>query len=127
MRYLGVDYGRARIGLAVSDPLGSFAFAHSVLKNSPDALATITSLVQEKSIGMIVMGDTLADDGAENTVTIQAKAFADALKEKTGLPVEFVREAWSSFEAARYAPSSEKRDDAAAAIILQRYLDTRRT
>ena len=124
MRYLGIDYGAKRIGLALSDEKGGFAFPHETIPNDMSAIDRITKIIRKEKVGEIVMGDTRADTGAENLISKDADAFAAQLATHTGLPVHRMREAWSSHEAARFAPKGKEHDDtAAAAIILQRYLD----
>lgn len=124
MRYIGVDFGRSRIGVAVSDAAGSIAFPRTVIENDIKAIDTIVALATDEKAGAIVVGDARAFSGAENTVTADADAFADALMKAAPIPVLRAMEAWSSMEAARYAPNGKKHDDAAAAaIILQRFLD----
>lgn len=123
MKYLGVDYGSHTIGLAVSDVGGGFAFARGTIGNDEGALKALENIIHEEQIGKIVMGDTRTLAGGSNTITSEAETFARALEQRSRVPVDFVREAWSSYEAARYAPDSHHDDSAAAAIILQRYLD----
>ena len=123
MRYLGIDYGSKRIGVAVSDEAGGFAFPKSTIPNDASSIDRISKIISQENIKTIVCGDTRADTGAPNRVTDEADVFIDRLAAHVKLPVHRVREAWSSSEAARYSPKGEKRDDAAAAIILQRYLD----
>jgi putative Holliday junction resolvase len=125
MKYIGIDYGGKRIGIALSDPTGAIAFPHSTVENST-AIEIIKKEVELKRVNMIIVGDTLSYSGKENTVTKEADAFVEKLKLETGIPVERVWEAGSSIEASRYAPEGESHNDAsAAAIILQRYLDTK--
>lgn len=127
MRYLGVDYGATQVGLALSDRDGSFAFPHAIYPNDGKLIAAIAKLVADEHIDAIVIGDTLADTGAQNTISARSDVFAESVGKATGVPVHRVREAWSTHEAARYAPAGKKHDDsAAAAIILQRYLDPRK-
>lgn len=123
MRYLGIDYGSRNLGVALSDPLGSFAFPLEVLPNDSHMIENIAHVIGEKKVGAVVIGDTRSDGGGANTLTEACERFAKLLESRTRLPVHLVREAWSSFEAARFAPDQKKRDDAAAAIILQRFLD----
>ncbi len=123
MRHLGIDYGKRNIGLALSDLDGRFAFPLEILPNDSHAIENIAHVIEEKKVGAIVMGDTRADTGDTNAITQSSERFAEALSARTKLSVARVREAWSSFEAARFAPDQKKRDDAAAAIILQRFLD----
>lgn len=125
MRYLGIDYGAKRIGIAVSNERGTIAFPHAVIANDEKALASLAELVSKQGISCVIVGDTRALSGAENPVTEAADEFVRLLSEKTSVPVERVFEAWSSIEASRF--SGKPHDDAsAAAIILQRYLDMRK-
>jgi putative Holliday junction resolvase len=128
MRYLGIDYGAARVGLAISDRDGTFAFPHGMYRNDARLISVIARVAREEQVGEIVVGDTLADTGGQNPISALSDSFAVALEQETGLPVHRVREAWSTREAARYAPRGKRHDDsAAAAIILQRFLDARKT
>lgn len=126
MKYLGIDYGAKRVGLSVSDAGGTIAFPHSVIANDDKLITHIAALVKDAWIRTIVIGDTRADNGGVNIVTSEMERFAEMLHDATEIPVERVREAWSSIEASRYAPPGREHDDSAsAAIILQRYLDTK--
>jgi len=123
MRILGVDYGDT-IGLALSDEGGAFAFPHAAVPCDGSEVSVIMRLCAERGIGEIVIGDTRAMNGGANPITERSDRFAEALAKATGLPIHREREAWSSVEAARFAPQGDKHNDAsAAAIILQRYLD----
>lgn len=124
MRYLGIDYGEKRVGIAVSDDGGTIAFPRTTLMNDAMLLEQIVSLIETEKIGMLVVGDTRAFSGLANPVTRETEAFIERLRDETNLPVEGAWEAGSSIEASRYAPEGAPHDDAAAAaIILQRYLD----
>ena len=127
MRYLGLDYGAKRIGVAISDADGGFAFPHDTIPNDYTTIDRLQRFVKEEKIGAIVLGDARAVNGAANPITADAETFAKSLETHLKLPVETVWEAWSSVEAGRFAPKGKEHDDsAAAAIILQRYLDARR-
>lgn len=124
MRYLGIDYGARRIGVALSDETGGFAFPRETLPNDPTAVDRITAIVAHENVGGIVIGDARAVSGAENPITADADAFARQLEAHAKVPVQRSWEAWSSIEASRFAPKGREHDDAAAAaIILQRFLD----
>jgi putative Holliday junction resolvase len=126
MKVLGIDYGAKRIGLAVSDQSGGFAFPLEVIPTD-GALSYIEALTKKDSIAEIAMGDTRSYGDVANPVTSEAERFADALRKATGLAVALVFEAGSSREASRFAPERKQHDDAsAAAVILQRYLDTKK-
>ena len=125
MRYLGIDYGAKRLGLAISDEAGGFAFPHKTISNDEKTLKTLAEIIESESVGAIVVGDTLSLEGGANKVTEKAQKFVDELTALVDVPVHRIREAWSSAEAMRYAPVGKKHDDsAAAAIILQRFLDS---
>jgi putative Holliday junction resolvase len=127
MRYLGLDYGAKRIGVAISDADGGFAFPRETIPNDQSTLDRLQKFVKEENIGAVIIGDARAVNGATNPITAEADAFAKSVEKYLGLPVEAVWEAWSSIEAARFAPKGKEHDDsAAAAIILQRHLDSRR-
>lgn len=127
MRILGIDYGAKRIGVALSDEGAGFAFPAETIPNDVTAIDRIAKICTREGVRTIVIGDTHAANDAENAITKEANAFAASVQRFTRLPVEMVREAFSSAEAARFAPKGKEHDDAAAAaIILQRYLDARR-
>lgn len=125
MRYIGIDYGAKRIGIALSDPSAQFAFPHETIPNDRTALDRIRQIIKREEVGAIVAGDARASNGEANLVTKDAETFIESLKAHLRLPVHVVSEAWSSVEARRFAPQDAGHNDAsAAAIILQRFLDT---
>lgn len=122
MRYLGIDYGAKRLGLAVSSE--GIAFPRDVIENDEKAVATLRDIIDKERISTIIIGDTRDFGGMANPITKDAKAFAERVKKETGMAVVEAFEAGSSIEASRFAPEGHSKDDAAAAaIILQRYLD----
>jgi len=124
MKYLCIDYGSKRVGLAVSDVGGTIAFPRSTLQNDDRLSDRIQEVIDEEKIESIVVGDTKSHGGAANSVSEQADAFVEAIKKQTGLPMERSWEAWSSIEVGKLAPKGHEHDDAAAAaFILQRFLD----
>ncbi len=128
MKYLGIDFGMKRIGLAVSDGAGTIAFPRATLPNDGKVFSQIAQLITDEKVGAIVVGDTRSHGGKDNPVTADAESFVAALEVKITVPIERIWEMWSSIEASRYAPEGKGHDDAsAAAVILQRFLDTRRT
>jgi|SRR3989344_461615 len=126
MKYLGIDFGMKRVGTAVSNEEGTIAFPRATLKNDESLVAEILKIIETEKIGEIVIGDTKALSGEPNPiVSLSADLFMEELKENTAIPIEKVFEGWSSIEASRYAPKGKEHDDAAAAaIILQRFLDS---
>ena len=128
MKYLGIDYGAKRVGVAVSDAAGTIAFPRATLSNDRQLFSQLEELVKNEKITCIVVGDTRSHGGKDNPVTAEAEAFVVALQKTLPVPIERVWEMWSSIEASRYAPEGKEHNDAsAAAIILQRFLDMRQT
>lgn len=127
MRYLGIDYGTKHLGIALSDVNGSFAFPKDTIANDSKVFDLLRRIVALEEIVEVVVGDTRALSGEANGVTAAADMFVENLEKTIGVPIKRAREAWSSQEAARFAPPGKRHDDsAAAAIILQRFLDSRR-
>ncbi len=131
---ISLDVGTKTIGVAVCDPLRMLArplttVARRGVKKDVQALLT---LVQERRVVGIVTGLPLALDGAETRSTRLARQVGDALAAATGLPLAYHDERFSSVEAERRLlaqdMSRKKRkqriDQAAAAIILQDFLDS---
>lgn len=122
MKYLGIDYGTKRVGIAVSDDDGSFAFPKLIIQIK-DAIDVITTLCNDEHINAIVIGESLASNETPNELVSDTAAFKAKLAAATGLPIFFEREGFSTVEAHRYQIDAGNRDDSAAAIILQRFLD----
>jgi putative Holliday junction resolvase len=132
MKYLGLDYGTKRIGVAVSDDTGSIAFPLVVVEAGPKALEEVANIARVNYVEMIVLGESLNYKNERNPVMEDIEQFKTDIAELTGLLVEYQREFMTSQEAARQFapdgsrkknPSQEKLDAAAAALILQSYLD----
>lgn len=124
MKYLGIDYGTKRIGIAVSDETGEFAFPKGIV-GVQTAVSEIAELSRKESVGAIVVGKSVASNGVENEIAEKAEAFGKKLSTELSLPIFFQQESFSTVEAHRYQVIAGSRDDSAAAIILQRFLDTK--
>jgi putative Holliday junction resolvase len=103
VRVLAIDYGARRIGLAVSDEAGALAFPAGVLERRGGRrdLAALCALARERGVGAVVVGLPLHMDGREGPEARAARAFAAALAEASGLPVETLDERWTTREAER--------------------------
>ncbi len=134
VKYLGLDYGTKRIGVAVSDDGGQVAFPHSVVAAGPKAQDEVAELVLGLGVGEVVLGESRTLSGERNPVMDAIERFKKSLEDLTGLPVRLEREFFTSALAARqFAPEEKSRkanpshdnlDASAAALILQSYLDT---
>jgi putative Holliday junction resolvase len=117
MRVLGIDYGKKRIGLALSDPEGRLGFPHSTV-------ATIEEIIQvaeRENVGAIVIGLTTHPEGNQHLTEV-VKTFAAELAARVQLPVVFEDEMFTTKLAERHTRPA-RADAAAAALILQSYLD----
>ncbi len=133
MRILGVDHGEKRIGLAISDPSGTIAGPLSVIQHVSRAVdaAQVAALAAEHQAELIVIGQSFDEEGRANQAGRRAERFAEALKGQTALPIVLWDESMSTSDAREFrlamGVSRKKRaghlDDAAAAVILQSYLD----
>lgn len=133
MRILAVDPGSKRLGLAVSDPTGTIANPLTVIPHVSRLLdaAAIAEQSAVHEAGLIVVGQSLDEEGRPTFEGRRAARFASALRTQTALPVVLWDEAFTTQDAraARIAlDASRKRraghlDDLAATILLQSYLD----
>lgn len=124
MKYLGIDYGTKYVGTAISNQEGTIAFPKISFLSDDSLLPKLIKLINDERIERVVVGDTRSSGGRANPVTEEAENFIQALRSAVAINILPVTEMWSSVEASRYAPKGEMRDDsAAAAIILQRYLE----
>jgi putative holliday junction resolvase len=137
-RVLGIDVGERRVGLAISDPSGTLARpletltvagSVSAVDRVVEAIARLSA--QEDGLRAIVVGLPARLDGSPTSQTPHVVAFIDALKARTSLTVATEGEQLSSREAESrlavrerdWRRRKEKLDAAAAAVILQDYLD----
>lgn len=122
MKYLGIDYGTKRIGVAISDDGGTFAFPKAIFEEKT-SVGDIARLCETEKVGAIIIGESIASNEGINDVAKAINAFKAKLVDITSLPIFFEREDYSSVEAHRYQTKKGSRDDSAAAVILQRFLD----
>ncbi len=124
MKYLGLDYGSKRIGIAASDAEGKIAFPRVTVGNNTKFFSTIAEIIKDEQIEHIVIGDTRTMSGHANPVTMSVEKMIEDLAKRFNLPVTRAREAGSSGAVSENAPRGEKHNDSsAAAFILQRFLD----
>ncbi len=123
MRYLGIDYGEKKVGVAVSDEAGMMAFPRRVIKNNASLVPTLMETVVVVGASAIVIGESSKHSGEHNELMTQIQEFAETLRRTMNLPIYFEKEWMSSVEARRFQGSSKDVDDSAAAIMLQRFLD----
>lgn len=133
MKIMGIDYGDARTGVAISDLLCSIVGSTAVVpsRNTEKAIADIVRMAKENNVGEIVVGLPKNMDGTEGVRAELCRAFADQLKEATGLPVAMWDERRTTVEAhnilSQHNYHGKKRKDTvdavAASLILEGYLN----
>lgn len=127
MRYLGIDFGTKKIGVALSDEAGQMGFPHSVLPVTPALVEDLAAFAKKEGVGAVVFGESLNLSGEENPVAAKARTFAAQLSEAAGIPTYFEPEAFTTQEAGRgfegeRGGSTHAVDASAAALILTSYL-----
>lgn len=131
MRYLGIDYGSSKVGLALSDELGSMGFPYSIVPNTPRLVEDMCALIAKENIGAVVIGESRNLSGGDNPIAKGAHALGDEIARQSGTPVFYESEVFTSAEARRApekvsksrAPKQHTQVDAsAAALILTSYL-----
>ncbi len=122
-KYLGIDYGTKKVGIAISDDAQQFAFPREVVTNDAHLLSHIKTLCAEEGIAQIVIGESTDYQGKENPVMEEIKAFIPQLQSETGLPVALEPEFMTSAHARVLQGKHGMIDASAAALILQTFLD----
>ena len=123
MKYLGLDYGRARTGVAVSDDEGTLAFPRTVLHSLPEEklFKSLAEIVETEKTKVIVMGLPSAGKGIDPSWKKEVEAFAHRLEVKLRIQVIWENEMFTTKIAEIH--SKKKSDASAAALILQSFLD----
>jgi putative Holliday junction resolvase len=133
-RILAVDYGRRRIGLAISDPTGTIATGLEtlVVTGMADAVSTIAQRRDEWEFGTIVVGLPLKTSGEPSEMAGEVTEFAEKLRDACGVPVTMIDERFTSAEATRIFHQTGRKlkgkkgdiDRLSAELILRQYLDS---
>lgn len=136
MRAAGIDLGRVRVGVALADELGLMAHPRPYLdgRNPKQLLIRLRELAQNEQIEVFVVGLPRHLDGREGLAARRARRFAEELARATGVPVELADEWLTTVEAAGRLreqgldsrAARTRIDSAAAAVLLQSWLDARR-
>jgi putative Holliday junction resolvase len=135
-RTCALDLGKARIGVAIDDELGSMAHPRGTIdaRNRPAMLAALKQLAADEDVALFVVGLPLDMSGREGIAARNARDIAQAIADATAREVELWDERLTTVQAKRALAASEVRgkrakeriDEAAACAILQAWLDRRR-
>ncbi len=132
-KFMALDYGNSRIGIAFSDDVATIAFADKVYQSRgrEKDLEYLSSYAKENGVTRIVIGLPLNADGTESEMSARVKEFGNALEEFSQIKVFYQDERYTSFEAEEYLKEAKIKwqdrkkllDKLSAQIILQNYLD----
>jgi putative Holliday junction resolvase len=134
MRWMGIDYGRKRIGIAVSDHLRYIVSPHTLVDAKPSLDAKVDQIIALpifKEVEKIVIGLPLHMDGKESEMSAEVRLFGQKLHEKSSKPVEFFDERLSSKgvdmllrdQQLNRKDRTAKMDTGSACLILQTYME----
>ena len=136
MRFLALDVGDRRVGLAISDPTALLASPFGAVDRGESDLAEIVEIAEREHIYEIIVGVPITLAGEEGAQAVKVRAFIRDLRSMTEIPIKTIDERLSTVQARRLlidtggTSRKDRRrgrvDAAAAAVILQSYLDSRR-
>jgi putative holliday junction resolvase len=133
-RFLGIDFGLKRIGIAVSDPLHTFAYSLTTLQNDSTLIKKLSNIIQSKNIKKIVLGVPSEEKTSATSIVNKVKEFKEQLIKEFNLDVIEWDETFTSVMAKdriiesvnkkRKRKNKELIDMNSASIILQEYIDS---
>lgn len=123
MRYMGIDYGEKRVGIALSDESGRLAFPKKVLPRDKKLVSAIAAMCQEEKVGEVVIGESLDYKNQPNAIMKKIVPFKEELERLVKCKVTFEPEFMTSHESTHIQGDTGKNDASAAALILKSYLD----
>lgn len=135
MRFLGIDYGTKRVGLALSDDGGTLAFPYKIIPNNLELVDAVHNICGTEEISAIILGESHDLSGQPNKIMGSIEEFKRNIEAELDLPVYFQNEFMTTIEARGRAGKEKNNarkieqikkasaDASAAALILQRYLD----
>lgn len=135
-RFLAIDHGNKRVGLALSDPMKIIAkpFRTLTFTDASELLNSLRDIIESESVEQIILGLPRGMKGQDTAQTKMVLAFAEQLKSALDIPIELIDERLSSVSAEKALIQQEVKtghnkgriDETAAAIFLQQYLDQTR-
>ena len=122
-RAIGIDYGKRRVGIAMSDPDKKIAFPHSIIENDPELPQQIQELCKRNDVDLVVVGESKDFNNVENPIMKDIKKFVEKFKAISTLTLVYEPETLSSHQVSKIQGDTENIDSGAASIILQSYLN----
>jgi len=133
MKLMGIDYGRRRIGVAVSDEGGTLARSAGVIdrKSHPNCVDELTKIITEETPAALIFGLPLGRDDEETVMSREVRDFASKIEQRVPVPIHFIDESFTSKKASELIMHRNKKarrdkslsDRIAACLILQEYID----
>lgn len=123
MKYLGIDYGTKRVGIAVSDADLKFAFPKEVLKNDNTIITALTDIIKKEGIKKVVIGESKNFKMEDNAIMGEIIDLKDVIEKTLEIDAVLHPEFLTSAQAENLQGKNDMIDASAAAIILQSYLD----
>ncbi|MFA6430462.1 MAG: Holliday junction resolvase RuvX [Candidatus Paceibacterota bacterium] len=123
MKYLGIDYGEKRVGIALSDIEGKMAFPKAVFENNAELIAKIVTYCTENTVEAIVIGESKDYKGEDNKINPKIISFKRDLASAIKIPISLEPEFMSSMQVEKTFGKTDMLDASAASIILQTFLD----
>lgn len=135
MRIMAVDYGKKRVGIALTDPLGIIAQPLMTIqvKSQKMLLKKIITIINENDVGLMIIGNPLSHKGKVTEMSLEIERFVKRLKEKKGVEIKLWDERFTSQYAVNMLKTMNIKgkqgsvDRIAASIMLDEYLRTRST
>ncbi len=124
MKYLGIDYGEKRIGVALSDDDGQMAFPHSVIKNDNKILENFAKIISDNDVRVIIIGESKNYKMEDNLIMEDILNLKKVLEKEFDLEIDLHPEILTSAQAEKIQGKNNMVDASAAAIILQSYIDS---
>ena len=132
--YLGIDFGKKRIGLALGQLLPKEAGVINGAQEQDRVIDQIIEICNENEVDKIIVGMPIRSQGEKGTIAPDIEKFANDLSEKSGLPIDFQPEQFTSYEAKEelknngkdYSRKSGEVDELAAVLILEQYIDSKK-
>lgn len=122
MKYMGIDYGKKRVGVALSDDTGTMAFPEAVLQNTSTFFDELAALLKKNAVTAVVIGHSKNLDGIDNPIQKEIDVLVGLLRERCDMTVYFEPEFFTTKEAAAATLKKDEKDAAAAAVILNSFL-----
>lgn len=122
MRILGIDFGKKRVGIAMTDESGGMAFPQVVYENDSSLLKKIVIFINEKGVNEVVIGHSLDRAGKPNEIHKQVEELITDLTLETGLPIHLEPEQYTTQAALRIQGRNAMTDAAAATLILENFI-----